>query len=110
MSTLVKRLTERQELRLTIILDLNRSTRPSPDSTIHLLTPLLRQFPNRVHISMFRSPYLRGPLAQIVPPRFNEGWGTWHAKIYGADDDVIISGSVAASFQPWLLILKLDAC
>ncbi|KAK7031167.1 CDP-diacylglycerol--glycerol-3-phosphate 3-phosphatidyltransferase [Paramarasmius palmivorus] len=32
-------------------------------------------------------------MAKIVPPRFNEGWGTWHAKIYGADDDVMISGA-----------------
>ncbi|KAF5389095.1 hypothetical protein D9757_004934 [Collybiopsis confluens] len=32
-------------------------------------------------------------MAKIVPPRFNEGWGTWHAKIYGADDDLIISGA-----------------
>ncbi|KAF5366095.1 hypothetical protein D9757_012707 [Collybiopsis confluens] len=38
------------------------------------------------------SPSLRGIMAKIVPPRFNEGWGTWHAKIYGADDDLIISG------------------
>ncbi|KAF5380211.1 hypothetical protein D9757_008236 [Collybiopsis confluens] len=37
-------------------------------------------------------PSLRGIMAKIVPPRFNEGWGTWHAKIYGADDDLIISG------------------
>jgi hypothetical protein len=33
-------------------------------------------------------------MAKIVPPRFNEGWGTWHAKIYGSDDEVMISGSV----------------
>ncbi|TFK46642.1 hypothetical protein OE88DRAFT_1667261 [Heliocybe sulcata] len=32
-------------------------------------------------------------MAKLVPPRFNEGWGTWHAKIYGADDDVMISGA-----------------
>uniref|UniRef100_A0A0W0FSC7 CDP-diacylglycerol--glycerol-3-phosphate 3-phosphatidyltransferase n=1 Tax=Moniliophthora roreri TaxID=221103 RepID=A0A0W0FSC7_MONRR len=32
-------------------------------------------------------------MAKVVPPRFNEGWGTWHAKIYGADDDVMISGA-----------------
>ena len=106
-TALVKRLTERQDLRLTIILDLNRSTRPSPDSTVNLLTPLLRKFENRVHISLFRSPYLRGPLSKMVPPRFNEGWGTWHAKIYGADDDVIISGSVPASLQPRSLIIEI---
>jgi CDP-diacylglycerol--glycerol-3-phosphate 3-phosphatidyltransferase len=33
-------------------------------------------------------------MAKIVPRRFDEGWGTWHAKVYGFDDDVIISGLV----------------
>ncbi|KAI3609190.1 cdp-diacylglycerol-glycerol-3-phosphate 3-phosphatidyltransferase [Moniliophthora roreri] len=47
-------------------------------------------YPDRVHASFFRSPNPRGIMAKVVPPRFNEGWGTWHAKIYGADDDVMI--------------------
>ena len=72
--------------------DLNRSTRPGPSSAIKNLLPLLRDFPPRVHISLFRSPSLRGFLANIIPSRFKEGWGTWHAKIYGVDDDVMISG------------------
>ncbi|XP_006459614.1 hypothetical protein AGABI2DRAFT_184234 [Agaricus bisporus var. bisporus H97] len=74
-------------------LDLHRSTRPGASSTAKLLLPLLTTFPSRVHVSMFRSPSLRGLMAKIVPPRFNEGWGTWHAKIYGVDNDVIISGA-----------------
>lgn len=32
-------------------------------------------------------------LSSLIPPRFNEGFGTWHAKIYGADDTVMISGA-----------------
>jgi len=91
-SALERRLTERPNLRLTLLLDLNRSTRPPPDSTAQLLLPLLRKFEHRVHVAMFRSPSLRGILSKVVPPRFNEGWGTWHAKIYGVDNDVIISG------------------
>lgn len=79
-------------LELDLLLDLNRSTRPGRDSTANILLPLLQEFPSRVHVSMFRSPSLRGLLAKVVPPRFNEGWGTWHAKIYGADDNVMISG------------------
>lgn len=51
-------------------------------------------YPSRVHVFMFRSPNLRGIMAKIIPPRFNEGWGTWHAKIYGVDDEIIISGYV----------------
>jgi hypothetical protein len=33
-------------------------------------------------------------MEKIVPRRFDEGWGTWHAKVYGADNEVIISGYV----------------
>ncbi|KAK2460265.1 hypothetical protein APHAL10511_007654 [Amanita phalloides] len=79
-------------LQLFIQLDLNRSTRPG-SSTAKSLFPLLRDFPSRVHVYMFRSPALSGLAAKTVPPRFNEGWGTWHAKIYGADNEVMISGA-----------------
>jgi CDP-diacylglycerol--glycerol-3-phosphate 3-phosphatidyltransferase len=82
-------------LHLHLTLDYNRSTRPGPDSPVLALLPLLRAHASRVHVSLFRSPYLSGPVSALVPPRFNEGWGTWHPKIYGADDDVIISGSVS---------------
>ncbi|CAA7269527.1 unnamed protein product [Cyclocybe aegerita] len=91
--SLACRLRDKPSLQLNLVLDLNRSTRPGPDSTAKILLPLLHEFPSRVHISMFRSPSLRGILAKIVPPRFNEGWGTWHAKIYGSDDSVMISGA-----------------
>ena len=93
-SVLRRRLEDKPDLELHLLLDLNRSTRPGHKSTAKILLPLLQEFPTRVNVSMFRSPSLRGPLAKLVPPRFNEGWGTWHAKIYGADDDVMISGSV----------------
>jgi CDP-diacylglycerol---glycerol-3-phosphate 3-phosphatidyltransferase len=88
----------KESLHLYFQLDLNRSTRPGPSSTAKILLPLLQTYPDRVHASFFRSPSLRGIMAKIVPPRFNEGWGTWHAKIYGADDDVMISGCVYRCF------------
>jgi CDP-diacylglycerol--glycerol-3-phosphate 3-phosphatidyltransferase len=31
-------------------------------------------------------------MERIVPERFDEGWGTWHGKWYGVDDEVILSG------------------
>ncbi|KAA1469243.1 CDP-diacylglycerol-glycerol-3-phosphate 3-phosphatidyltransferase [Dentipellis sp. KUC8613] len=90
--TLRDALTRNPELDVFMQLDLNRSTRPGP-STVRLLAPLLKDYPERLHVSLFRSPKLKGVMASLVPPRFNEGWGTWHAKIYGADDDVMISGA-----------------
>ncbi|KAI0373051.1 hypothetical protein BV20DRAFT_1014418 [Pilatotrama ljubarskyi] len=80
-------------LHIYLHLDLNRSTRPGPDSAVHILLPLLRQYPDRVHVHLFRSPKLKGIMARLVPPRFNEGWGTWHPKVYGADDTLMISGA-----------------
>ena len=53
---------------------------------------MVTAYPDRVNVFLFRSPKLKGLLATLVPPRFNEGWGTWHPKIYGVDDDVMISG------------------
>ena len=90
--TLHRSLRSRPSLIVRLHLDLNRSTRPGPDSTARILLPLLERFPDRIHISLFRSPKLKGLMAKLVPPRFNEGWGTWHPKIYGADDTLIISG------------------
>ena len=85
-------LRQRPSLQVRLHLDLNRSTRPGPGSTARLLLPLLRDFPDRLHVSLFRSPKLKGLMAKVVPPRFNEGWGTWHPKIYGADDELLLSG------------------
>ncbi|KAI0780539.1 hypothetical protein BD413DRAFT_463267 [Trametes elegans] len=86
-------LRENPSLHVYLHLDLNRSTRPGPDSTARILLPLLRKHPDRVHVYLFRSPKLKGIMARIVPPRFNEGWGTWHPKVYGADDSLVISGA-----------------
>ncbi|CAK5269581.1 unnamed protein product [Mycena citricolor] len=90
---LAQALQRNPHLEVQMLFDLNRSTRPEPQSTAKLLLPLVEQFPDRVHVSFFRSPSLRGILARLVPPRFNEGWGTWHAKIYGVDDEVMFSGA-----------------
>ena len=81
-----------ESLQLDIHLDLNRSTRPGPSSPAKAVLPLVTAYPDRVNVFLFRSPKLKGLLATLVPPRFNEGWGTWHPKIYGVDDDVMISG------------------
>ncbi|WWD17955.1 hypothetical protein CI109_102400 [Kwoniella shandongensis] len=90
------------QLRVAFILDYNRSTRLStsstlPPSTAHLLLPLVQQYQDRCEVWLFRSPKLRGLMEKIVPARYDEGWGTWHGKWYGVDDEVIISGANLAS-------------
>jgi hypothetical protein len=84
-------LRRKTSLHIYLQLDYNRSTRPGSSSAA-LVAPLLKDFPDRCHVSLFRSPKLKGVMSSLVPARFNEGFGTWHAKIYGADDTVIISG------------------
>lgn len=99
MSALYDALASNPALEIHLLLDLNRSTRLERKgyaSTAHMLLPLIEKYPDNVSVHMFRSPKLKGLLAKLVPPRFNEGWGTWHAKIYAADDDFIISGYACA--------------
>ncbi|PWZ03120.1 hypothetical protein BCV70DRAFT_197354 [Testicularia cyperi] len=84
-----------QHLRITILVDALRSTRepaPSP-SCASLVASLARDFPDRVELRLYRTPKLKKWLERIVGKRFNEGWGLQHMKIYGFDNDVIISGA-----------------
>nr|XP_019014884.1 CDP-diacylglycerol-glycerol-3-phosphate 3-phosphatidyltransferase [Kwoniella pini CBS 10737]OCF53665.1 CDP-diacylglycerol-glycerol-3-phosphate 3-phosphatidyltransferase [Kwoniella pini CBS 10737] len=93
------------QLRVTFILDYHRSTRLSRSknisdlspSTAHMLLPLVEAFPDRCEVWLYRSPNLRGLMEKIVPERYDEGWGTWHGKWYGVDDEVLISGANLAS-------------
>lgn len=41
---------------------------------------------------MFHTPNLTGLRKRLIPKRINEGWGLQHMKLYGFDDEVIISG------------------
>ncbi|ELU45830.1 CDP-diacylglycerol-glycerol-3-phosphate 3-phosphatidyltransferase [Rhizoctonia solani AG-1 IA] len=94
-STLSDALSRNSELEVTIQVDALRSTRPSKTQTspAHLLLPLIDAYPDRVQVRLFRSPKLSGPMRFLVPRRFDEGWGTWHAKVYLVDDEVLLSGS-----------------
>ncbi|KAF8607588.1 hypothetical protein BDV93DRAFT_435284 [Ceratobasidium sp. AG-I] len=87
------------QLRLTIHVDALRSTRLSKthNSPAHALLPVLEAYPERVHINMFRSPKLHGIIRHLVPRRFDEGWGTWHAKVYLVDNEVLLSGANLSS-------------
>ncbi|KAL7408975.1 hypothetical protein BDY24DRAFT_404847 [Mrakia frigida] len=81
------------DLKVTFLLDKNRCTRkPWPEaSTAALLYPLVRDFsPERVEVWFYKSPSF---VAKLLPNRFKEGFGTWHSKIYGGDEEVIVTGA-----------------
>lgn len=91
-------LSKNPQLTFHYIADYLRSTREAPSTcSASLLAPLKSAFPDRVHLGFWHTPELNGLTKTLVPHRFNEGWGLWHAKIYGADDDVIFSGWVQVS-------------
>lgn len=59
-----------------------------------MLASLIRDFgPERVEIRLFHTPNLTGVRKAILPKRINEGWGLQHMKLYGVDDEIIMSGA-----------------
>ncbi|KAF9958526.1 CDP-diacylglycerol--glycerol-3-phosphate 3-phosphatidyltransferase [Mortierella alpina] len=87
-------LRSRPNLKLNLLLDSLRGTRDSgKGSSASLLYPLVKAYPNQVRISMYHTPDLSGFLKQVMPPRFNEGIGLMHMKVYAFDDTLIMSGA-----------------
>ncbi|KAF9538639.1 CDP-diacylglycerol--glycerol-3-phosphate 3-phosphatidyltransferase [Mortierella hygrophila] len=87
-------LRSRPGLKVNLLLDSLRGTRDSgKGSSASLLYPLLKAYPNQVRISMYHTPDLSGLLKQVMPPRFNEGIGLMHMKVYAFDDTLIMSGA-----------------
>ena len=93
-STLQQALRNKPKLKLSILTDALRGTRESPDpSCASLLAPLVSEFgADRVEIRMYHTPNLTGLRKKYIPKRINEGWGLQHMKLYGMDDEIIISG------------------
>ncbi|PHH76632.1 hypothetical protein CDD82_3905 [Ophiocordyceps australis] len=81
-------------LTVSILTDALRGTREAPGpSCASLLAPLVAEFgPSRVEIRMYHTPNLTGLRRACVPRRINEGWGLQHMKLYGIDDEIILSG------------------
>lgn len=81
-------------LKVSILSDALRGTRETPNpSCASLLAPLIAEFgPERVEIRMYHTPNLKGLKKKVVPKRINEGWGLQHMKLYGFDDEIIMSG------------------
>ncbi|KAL1917877.1 uncharacterized protein VTP21DRAFT_3711 [Calcarisporiella thermophila] len=85
------------KLRVHILMDCLRGTRGSENSPASLLTPLVRDFKDRVHISLYHTPDLTGILKRTLPQRFNEGIGLQHIKAYGFDNNLVLSGANLSS-------------
>lgn len=49
---------------------------------------------------MFHTPNLTGLKKKLIPRRINEGWGLQHMKLYGIDDEIILSGYDALRTVP----------
>eukprot|EP00026_Physarum_polycephalum_P005435 Phypoly_transcript_05469.p1 GENE.Phypoly_transcript_05469~~Phypoly_transcript_05469.p1 ORF type:complete len:464 (+),score=73.81 Phypoly_transcript_05469:41-1432(+) len=64
-----------------------------PKSSLKLLQPLVQQFPDRVRVSLYHTPDLRGMWKKVIPNTYNESIGVSHIKAYIFDDDIIISGA-----------------
>ncbi|WFD08173.1 CDP-diacylglycerol--glycerol-3-phosphate 1-phosphatidyltransferase [Malassezia vespertilionis] len=88
---------EKELLQVTILMDAMRATRESPKSvsSASLLSHLAAMFPDQVDIRLYATPLLRPNSfkSRLIGKRFNEGFGLQHMKVYGFDDDVIISGA-----------------
>ncbi|OAA51442.1 CDP-diacylglycerol-glycerol-3-phosphate 3-phosphatidyltransferase [Metarhizium rileyi] len=93
--TLRDALRRNPQLKLSILTDCLRGTREAPDpSCASLLAPLVTEFgTDRVEIRMYHTPNLTGLKKKYVPRRINEGWGLQHMKLYGVDDELIMSGA-----------------
>ncbi|KAK2592118.1 CDP-diacylglycerol--glycerol-3-phosphate 3-phosphatidyltransferase [Conoideocrella luteorostrata] len=93
--TLRDALRRNPQLKLSILTDCLRGTREAPEpSCASLLAPLVSEFSaDRVEIRMYHTPNLTGLRKKYVPKRINEGWGLQHMKLYGVDDEIIMSGA-----------------
>ncbi|KAI1271830.1 hypothetical protein F5Y07DRAFT_328377 [Xylaria sp. FL0933] len=94
-ATLQAALRNNPDLKLSILTDALRGTREAPNaSCASLLAPLVTEFgPDRVEIRMYHTPNLTGLRKKYIPNRINEGWGLQHMKLYGVDDEIILSGA-----------------
>lgn len=67
---------------------------PFPMDSIELISSLAAQYPNRVNLSLYRTPAMSNDwLSSLLPPRFNEVVGLQHMKIYVVDNNCIVSGA-----------------
>lgn len=89
-------LAKNQDLKVYLLTDVLRATREAPHhpSSASLLAPLEQKYgKHRVDIRMYHTPNLTGLTKKLAPKRLDEGWGVQHMKLYGFDDEIILSGA-----------------
>jgi CDP-diacylglycerol--glycerol-3-phosphate 3-phosphatidyltransferase len=98
-STIRDALANNPHLHVSFLTDSLRGTRETPEpSSASLLTPLITEFGSeRVEVRMYHTPNLTGLRKKYIPKRINEGWGLQHMKLYGVDDEIIMSGANLSS-------------
>lgn len=79
------------ELEINILLDFTRGTRGKINAKT-ILMPLVKQS-EKVSVSLYHTPALRGITKKLAPPRWNELVGLQHMKLYLFDKTVIVSGA-----------------
>lgn len=85
-----------ENVRVSVLIDFFRGTREAPNNqcSASLLAPLVNEFgKHRVNVRLYHTPHLNGLTEKILPKRINEGWGLQHTKVFGFDDEVILSGA-----------------
>ncbi|CDO91906.1 unnamed protein product [Kluyveromyces dobzhanskii CBS 2104] len=86
-------LRKNKDLKVYFLVDGLRGTRETPNKcSASLLAGLEKEFGERVEIRLYRTPEFVG-WKTLIPKRFNEGLGLQHMKIYGIDEEVILSGA-----------------
>ncbi|CAI4056527.1 hypothetical protein SKDZ_03G0600 [Saccharomyces kudriavzevii ZP591] len=88
-------LSKNPNLKVSFLLDGLRGTRELPSScSATLLSSLVAKYGSeRVDCRLYKTPAYHGWKKVLVPRRFNEGLGLQHMKIYGFDNEVILSGA-----------------
>ncbi|THZ80652.1 hypothetical protein D6C84_07274 [Aureobasidium pullulans] len=97
--TIQESLKRNPSLKVSFLTDSLRGTRETPKaSCATLLAALIDEFgPDRVEVCMYHTPNLTGIRKSMIPKRINEGWGLQHMKLYGIDDEIIMSGANLSS-------------
>lgn len=81
-------------LQVSVLMDALRSTREAPRAcAASLLAPLRAKYPGRVRVALYKTPKLPAFLQHLIPRRVVEGAGLQHMKLYGFDDEILLSGA-----------------